>query len=67
MKITGLSEKLILKVFKTDNNKVVDDVGDKANKTIINSSKNSMRVLNIKAIRESNFLIPDAKKAFNYL
>ena len=59
------------KAFKADDNKVVG-VGGKANRTVVNSSKNEKsrnltRVLNIGATKKPNFLIPDAKKAFNYL
>ena len=62
---------LALKAFKTNNNKIVG-VGNKANKTIVNSSKNNksrnlMYILNIGAIKEPTFLISNAKKAFNYL
>ena len=59
------------KTFRADDNKVVGS-GGRANETVRNLSKNdksrnSTRVSNIGAIRESNFLTPDAKKAFNHL
>ena len=40
LKIIGLS-KLALKVFKADNNKVIDGSDGRANKTVINLSKNN--------------------------
>ena len=70
LKATGLSY-LVPKAFKADNNEVVR-IGDRANRTVVNSSKNeksrnSTCVPNIGAIEESNFLTPNAKKAFNHL
>ena len=70
MKTTGLL-KLALKVFKADNNKVVDDGDSKANRTVMNLSKNKKSkkltyVPNIGSIGEPNFLTPNAKKAFKY-
>ena len=72
MKITRSSDKLILKAFSADDNKVVDDGSNKTNRTIVNLSKNKKsrnltRVPNIEAIEEYKFLTPNAKKAFNYL
>ena len=67
MKTTRLSENLASKAFKTNDNKVVNDDGNKTNKTVINSSKNSICMLNTGAIREFTFLISNAKKNFNYL
>ena len=71
LKLIGLSE-FAPKVFKTNDNKVFDCDSNRANRTIINLSKNEkskklMHVLNIGAMKEPNFLIPNAKKVFNYL
>ena len=71
LKITGLSN-LALKVFKADNNKIVDNSDGRANKTVMNSFKNNKSrnlicMPNIKAIRELIFLSTNAKKTFNYL
>ena len=71
LKTIGLFENLISKVFKADNNEVVHS-SDKANKIVVNLSKNKksrnlMHMLNIGAIGECNFLTSDAKKVFNYL
>ena len=60
------------KAFKADNNKVVDDDDGKANRTVVNVSKNEKskkltRMLNIRVMSELNFLIPNAKKIFNHL
>ena len=70
MKTTGLLDSA-LKVFEADDNGVVDG-GDRANETVVNSSKNnksrnSTRVSNIRATGEPNFLTPNAKKTFNHL
>ena len=59
-------------MFKANNNKVVDNGGGSANKTVINLSKsnksrNLSHIPNIGAIKESIFLTFNAKKAFNYL
>ena len=54
-------------MFRTDDNKIVDGGNGRANKTVINSSKNLMPMPNIKATREFTFLISNAKKVFNYL
>ena len=69
LKIIKLS-KLALKAFKIDNNKIVDSDGGRSNEMFINSfknkkSRNLIYELNIGAIRESIFLIPNAKKIFN--
>ena len=63
---------LALKIFKIDDNKIVSSNNDRANKTIINLSKNnkfrnSTYISNIEAIKKPIFLTFDAKKAFNYL
>ena len=70
LKATGSSD-LALKVFRADNNEVVR-VGGRANRTVVNLSKNKKsrnltRVPNIGATEEPNFLILNAKKALNYL
>ena len=59
------------KAFRADDNEVVGG-GGRANETVVNLSKNnkfrnSMRVSNIRATREPNFLTSNAKKAFNHL
>ena len=59
------------KGFKADDDKVVR-VGGRANRTVVNLFKNEkskklMRVPNIGATGEPNFLTPNAKKAFNHL
>ena len=71
LKTTGLSEELAPKTFRANNNEVVG-VGGKANETVVNLSKNNKsrnltRIPNIGATEKPNFLIPNAKKAFNYL
>ena len=74
LKITRSSDKLALKAFKTGNNKVVKDGGDRTNETIVDSSKSknnkfekSTYIPNIGVTGEPIFLTLDAKKAFNYL
>ena len=69
LKITELS-KLASKAFKIDDNEVVDDNGDKTNKTLVYLSKNKkfrnlMHMQNISAIRKTKFLNPNAKNSFN--
>ena len=69
LKTTGSSKKLAPKAFRADNDKIVGDGDDE---TVMNLFKNeksrkSMRMLNIGAIGELNFLTPKAKKAFNHL
>ena len=71
MKITRLL-KLASKAFKVDDNKVVNNDTDRANKTIVNMSKNNkskklMHLPNIGAMVELNFLTSNAKKVFNHL
>ena len=66
LKTTRSSEELASKAFKMDNNEIVE-IDGKANRTVVNSSKNKKsrnltHVLNIGATREPNFLIPDAKE-----
>ena len=58
-------------MFKTNNNDVVR-IGDRVNETIMNlfknkKSRNLTHIPNIKATMEFIYLIPNAKKAFNYL
>ena len=58
-------------MFHSNNDKVFE-VSNRANKTILNLSKNnksrkSILVPNIKAIEELIFLTSNAKKRFNYL
>ena len=72
LKTTGSSEKLALRAFGAGNDEVVGGDGGKADKTVVNLSKNeksrkSTCVLNVGATGEPNFLTPDAKKAFNQL
>ena len=59
------SSDLTLKIFKTHNNKVVE-ISSRVNKIVINLSKNSMYMPNIRVIKKSTFLIPNTKKTFNY-
>ena len=65
LKTTRSSEESALKTFKANDNKVVGGGG--GSKTVRNLSRKLTHVPNIGATRESNFLIPDAKKVFNYL
>ena len=74
LKTTELFEKLVPGAFKAGNNKVVGVDGDKADETVIDSSKSKneksrklIYISNIKTTRKPNFLIFNAKKAFNYL
>ena len=54
------------KAFKANDNEVVK-IGNKAKKTVVNSSKNLMHIPNIRAMEKPIFLTPNAKKTFNYL
>ena len=61
-----------MKAFRADDNKFVGDNGARANEIVVNfskknKSKKSTCMLNIGAIKKSNFLSPNAKKTFNYL
>ena len=67
LKIIRLSKQLGLKTFRTDDDEIVDDSGSRVNEMVRNLSKNLTLITNIGAIEEPNFLILDAKKAFNYL
>ena len=65
------SSDLISKAFRVNQNKVVR-VDSRANETVVNLSKNNKcknltYLPNIRAIRETIFLIYKAKKAFNHL
>ena len=70
MKATGLSD-LAQKAFKANNNKVVG-VDGRANRIVVNLSKNekiknSTYMPNIGVTRKPNFLTSNTKKTFNYL
>ena len=70
LKIIKLSD-LALKTIKANENEVVRS-DDRANKIVINLSKNNKSrnlicIPNIKAIKKLTFLNPNAKKIFNYL
>ena len=67
LKTIGSSEESASKTFRVDDNEIVSDGGIRTNETVRNSSRKSMYMPNIRAIGESNFLTPNAKKAFNYL
>ena len=72
LKTTRSFEKLASRAFRAGNNEVVRGISDRANGTVVNLSKNEkstklMRVSNIGATGEPNFLTLDTKKAFNYL
>ena len=74
LKITELSKESAPRSFWAGNDKVVRSGSGRPDKTIVDlsTSKNEKsrkltRMPNIGAIEESNFLIPDAKKAFNHL
>ena len=61
-----------LKALRLDADKIVSDNTSKTNKIIVNLFKNKKsrkltHVLNIRAMRKSNFLIPNIKKVFKYL
>ena len=71
LKIIELSN-LVLKVFRADENKIVIIGGSRANRMVVNSSKNKKskkltRVPNIKVTGKLNFLISSTKKVFNHL
>ena len=72
LKTTGSSEELALKVSRAGNNEVVRGGSGRADETVLDLSKNeksrkSMRVPNIGAMEEPNFLTLNAKKVFNHL
>ena len=67
LKTIGSSEKLALKAFRVDNNEVIE-VGSKANRMVVNLSKNKKskkltHMPNIGAMGKSNFLTPNAKES----
>ena len=62
---------MALKIFKANDNEIVK-IGDRANKMVVNLSKNEksknlIRIPNIKVIKKFIFLTFNAKKAFNQL
>ena len=72
LKTTRLSEESAPGAFRACNNEVVGSDGGRADETVVNLSKNkkskkSTCVPNVGATGESNFLIPNSKKAFNHL
>ena len=74
LKTTELSEKLALRAYRTGNNDVVGGGDDRVDEIIVDlfksknkKSKKLMYMPNIGATRETNFLTPNIKKAFNYL
>ena len=67
LKTTESSEESAPKTFRADDDEFVGGGGSRANEIVRNSSRKSMRVPNIGATGEPNFLTPDAKKAFNQL
>ena len=74
LKTTRLFKELAPRPFRTSSNEVVRSGDSRADKTIVDlfkpkneKSKKLMCMPNIGAIREHNFLILNAKKAFNYL
>ena len=72
LKTTRLFDKLAPKAFKAGNNEVFGGDGGRADEAVVNLSKNkkskkSTYVPNVGAIGEPNFLISNAKKAFNHL
>ena len=71
LKTTRLLE-LASKAFRADKNQIITSGGSRANRTIVNLSKNkkskkSTCMSNIRATREPNFLTSNAKKTFNQL
>ena len=72
LKTTRSFEQLAPKTFRIGNNEVVGDGNGRADKTVVNLSKNknskkSTHMPNVVAMREPNFLTSNAKKAFNHL
>ena len=60
------------KAFRTDDDKVVGSDSDRINGMVVNLFKNKESrkltcMLNIEVTEKPNFLILNAKKAFNYL
>lgn len=76
LKIIGLFEELVLKVFRADSNKIVgvnsrtDKMAknlSKSKKTKNKKSKNLTYIQNIRITKKSIFLISSTREAFNYL
>ena len=72
LKTIGWSEELAPRAFRTGNKEIIGGGEGRANETVVDLSKNKKsrkltHVPNIGAIREPNFLTPNAKKAFNHL
>ena len=72
MKTTRLFDELAPKVLRVDGNKIFCDSDNRANRMVVNLSKNEKSkkltyVPNIRAIGKLNFLTFDTKKAFNQL
>ena len=74
LKTIRSSAKLASRVFRATNNKVVRGGGDKADETIVNSSKSKNEKFgkltfmpNIETTKKPNFLTVNTKKAFIYL
>ena len=54
-------------MFRAENNEIFGNSSGRANEIVMNLSRKLMSMLNIRAMRKSNFLIPNAKKTLNYL
>ena len=67
LKITGSSDQLAPKAFQTNNDEVFYSNDDRANETVMNSSKKLTHMPNIRATSKLNFLITNAKKTLNHL
>ena len=67
LKTIEFFEKLAPKVFRANNNKIVDDGSIKTYKIVMNLSKNLIYMPNIKATKKLILVILDAKKTFNHL
>ena len=73
-KTTRSSEESAFEAFRAGNNKVVKSDDDRANETVVNSSKFKNEkfkkltyLSNIRATKKFNFLTSDTNKALNYL
>ena len=74
LKTTRLFNKLALRAFRADNNEIVGGGNSSADETVIDLSKSKNKkskkltdMPNIRGMGKLNFLIPNAKKVFNYL
>ena len=74
LKTIGLFEESAPIALRAGNDKVVKDDSSRTDKMVVDSSKSKnekfqklIRISNIKATRESNFLTSNAKKVFNHL